>query len=172
MPERARGVSHLGTLEEDMGAGCTGDEPGAKIPDMTPTERKAYAMGYAAACDAMKDIYATLGWQGGTIHQVVQEVRQLRENEATLRGALIAAVKAAQGFREALPPKDPAKAEHLALNTARRHLATAVAVGVRYLDARRGLVTPALLQQLPEPIRALWQDGQDRRITPVPSPAP
>lgn len=143
-----------------MDAGCTGEESGAKIPDMTPAERNAYAMGYKAACDAMREIYSALGWQGGTVHQVVQEVRQLREHEVTLRGALIAAVKAAQGFREAARPPEPGEREHAAFREARANLATAVTVGVRYLDARRALVTPALLQQLPTPIRALWQDGR------------
>jgi len=28
----------------------------------------------------MKEIYEALGWQGGTVHQVVKEIKRLKEN--------------------------------------------------------------------------------------------
>lgn len=160
-------MSHLG-FEDDMGAGCTAEDPGAKIPDMTPAERAAYARGHTAAREELKEILEALGWSTGSAHLVAQEIRALREHEASLRGALLAALKAAQGFRDRL-----GKLDDPALNVPRRHMATAVAVGVRYLDSRRGLIPPALVAALPTSILAMWQDGQDRaRCSPVPTSTP
>lgn len=44
-------------------------------------EERAYRRGYEAACAALGEVYASLGWQGGTIHQIVAEVRRLKAIE-------------------------------------------------------------------------------------------
>lgn len=44
-------------------------------------EKQAYEKGYNYAIEAWQDVYKALGFQGGTIHQVIEEVKRLKKVE-------------------------------------------------------------------------------------------
>lgn len=47
----------------------------------------AYRNGYEQGISKMQEIYKVLGWQGGTIHQVVERIKELLEHEQELAEA-------------------------------------------------------------------------------------
>lgn len=51
------------------------------VTSISGVQNAAYQAGYKQGISNMELIYKALGWQGGTIHQVVDEIKKLKEIE-------------------------------------------------------------------------------------------
>jgi uncharacterized protein with PIN domain len=53
------------------------------------TEYREYEQDFKSASNIFQDeVYKALGWQGGTIHQVITEIKRLKKAESDLKNCL------------------------------------------------------------------------------------